>query len=199
MTAGYDSNYRRYDRIYQAFLEAGVPLVGLKEGTKQPFHDSAPKSLLMNLYQVEAAMDAGLNLGALTHLKALPGINPVGFWDLDIDGPDHGLDLSPFNYRVRRSGEPVKAHYLARLPDPSAAIEASYKGKDYDLCTWNTVMPGSVHESGSTYELEYLEGGEWTPWDGEAFSIEALPAVDPERYRSQENHRLTHSPPRQAL
>jgi hypothetical protein len=61
---------------------------------------------------------------------------------------------------------------------------------DYDLCTWNTVMPGSIHETGTVYELEFLEDGEWVIWDGEAFSIEMLPTVDPEKYRSLENHRL---------
>lgn len=189
MTAGYDSHYRRYDRIAKAFLDAQVPLAGLIERTKKIWHDTAPQSLLANLYEVEAAMDAGLNLGAITHQKDLPGINPLGFWDLDIDGPDHGLDLSPFTYRVRRTNQTVKAHYLARLPDPSVTIEASYKGRDYDLCTWNTVMPGSIHEDGTVYELEYLENGEWVPWDGEDFSIENLPAVDPEGYRAQESQR----------
>jgi hypothetical protein len=189
MTAGYDSHYRRYDRIAKAFLDAQVPLAGLIERTKQIWHDTAAQSLLANLYEVEAAMDAGLNLGAITHQKDLPGINPLGFWDLDIDGPDHGLDLSPFTYRVRRANQTVKAHYLARLPDPTVPIEASYKGRDYDLCTWNTVMPGSIHEDGTVYELEYLDNGEWVPWDGEPFSIDMLPAVDPERYRAQENSR----------
>jgi len=71
----------------------------------------------------------------------------------------------------------------------ASPLEASYKGKDYDLCTWNTVMPGSVHASGTVYELEYLEDGEWVPWDGEAFSINLLPVVDPERYRAETNQR----------
>lgn len=189
MTAGYDSHYRRYDRIYHAFLEGGVPLAGLLEGTKQLFHNSAPESLLLDLRYLEAAMDAGANVGAITHQKDLPGINPLGFWDLDIDGPDHGLDLSPFTFRVRRQGETVRAHYWARQPDPTVPLEASYKGKDYDLATWNTVMPGSVHESGTVYELEYLEDGEWVPWDGEAFTLDMLPKVDPEAYRAQENQR----------
>lgn len=190
MTAGYDSHYRRYDRIYHAFLEGGVPLAGLLEGTKQLFHNSASESLLLDLRYLEAAMDAGANVGAITHQKDLPGINPLGFWDLDIDGPDHGLDLSPFTFRVRRQGETVRAHYWARLPDPTVSLEASYKGKDYDLATWNTVMPGSVHESGTAYELEYLDGGEWVPWDGEAFTLDMLPVVDPEAYRAQENQRV---------
>ena len=194
MTAGYDSHYRRYDRIYKAFLEGGVPLAGLMEGTKQIFHNSAPESLLLDLSYLEAAMDAGANVGGITHQKDLPGINPAGFWDLDIDGPDHGLDLSPFTFRVRRQGEMVRAHYWARLPDPTVTLEASYKGKDYDLATWNTVMPGSVHESGTIYELEYLEGGEWVSWDGEAFALELLPVVDPELYRVQENLRVSNHP-----
>jgi hypothetical protein len=194
MTAGYDSHYRRYDRIYHAFLEAGVPLAGLLEGTKQLFHNSAPESLLVDLRYLEAAMDTGANVGAITHQKELPDINPLGFWDLDIDGPDHGLDLSPFTYRVRREGETVRAHYFARLPDPSVPLEASYKGRDYDLCTWNTVMPGSVHESGTIYELEFLEDGEWVQWDGEAFSIDMLPVVDPEQYRSLVNQRQIKRP-----
>jgi len=194
MTAGYDSHFRRYDRIYQAFLEGGVPLAGLLEGTKQLFHNSAPESLLLDLRYLEAAMDAGANVGAITHQKDLPGINPLGFWDLDIDGPDHGLDLSQFTFRVRRQGETVRAHYWARQPDPSVPLEASYKGKDYDLATWNTVMPGSVHESGTVYELEYLEGGEWVPWDGETFTLDMLPVVDPEAYRAQENLRVPTTP-----
>ena len=118
----------------------------------------------------------------------------MGFWDLDIDGPDHGIDLSPFSWRVRRDGETIRAHYFARLPNPAVPLEASYKGKDYDLCTWNTVMPGSVHESGTVYELEYLEDGVWVQWDGEAFSIDMLPVVDPEQYRSQVNQRVTKRP-----
>lgn len=194
MTAGYDSHYQRYDRIYKAFLEAGVPLAGLLEGTKQLFHNTASESLLLDLYHLEAAMDAGANVGAITHEKDLPGTNPLGFWDLDIDGPDHGLDLSPFTYRVRREGETVRAHYFARLPDPSVPLVSSYKGKDYDLATWNTVMPGSVHESGTAYELEFLEDGVWVQWDGEPFSIEMLPMVDPERYRSLVNHRKRSHP-----
>lgn len=194
MPAAYDSHYRRYDRIYKAFHDAGVPLAGLQEGTKRLFHKSAPQSVLRDLHQLEAAMDAGLNVGAITHQENLPGINPLGFWDLDIDGPDHGLDLTPFTWRVRREGEMVKAHYLARLPDPSVPLAASLKGKDYDLATWNTVLPGSVHKTGTVYELEYLEGGEWVPWDGESFSIDMLPAVDPELYRSQENQRHEQHP-----
>lgn len=194
MTAGYDSHFRRYDRIYQAFLEDGVPLAGLLEGTKQIFHNSAPESLLLDLRYLEAAMDAGANVGAITHQKDLPGINPMGFWDLNIGGPDHGQDLSPFTFRVRRQGETIRAHYWARQPDPTVPLEASYKGKDYDLCTWNTVMPGSVHSSGTVYELEYLEGGEWVPWDGEAFTLDMLPVVDPEQYRAQENLRVTKRP-----
>lgn len=191
MTAGYDSHYRRYDRIYQAFLMGGVPLAGLLEGTKQIFHNTASESLLLDLYYLEAAMDAGANVGAITHQKELPGINPQGFWDLDIDGPDHGLDLSLFTYRVRRQGETDRAHYWARLPDPTVPLEASYKGKDYDLCTWNTVMPGSTHENGTVYELEHLEDGVWVPWDGEAFTLDLLPMVDPEQYRAQENQRVS--------
>lgn len=194
MTAEYTSHYRRNDRIYKAFLEAGIPLVGLLEGTKQLFHNSAPESLLLDLHHLEAAMDVGANVGAITHQKDLPGANPLGFWDLDIDGPDHGLDLSPFTYRVRREGEAVRAHYLARLPDPGVPLTASYKGKDYDLCTWNTVMPGSVHKDGTVYELEHLEDGEWVRWDGEPFSIHMLPVVDPERYRVQVNQRQVKRP-----
>ncbi|MDR3572294.1 MAG: hypothetical protein P4L50_00395 [Anaerolineaceae bacterium] len=186
---GCDSQFHRYGRVYEAFLKDGVPLMALLEKDKDLAHFTAPQSLLTTLYQLEAAQDAGLNIGAATHQKDLPGINPYGFWDLDIDGPDHGLDLSPFTFRVRRAGETVKAHYLARLPDPSVHMEASYKGLDYDLCTWNTVMPGSLHESGSVYELEYLEDGEWVQWDGEPFSIEMLPMVDPEVYRALENQR----------
>ena len=181
----------RFDRIYQAFLDAGVPLAGLAEGTKNPCHRTAPRSLLRDLYQIEAAMDARLNIGAFTHLKDLPGINPHGFWDLDIDGPDHGQDLSQFTYRVRRTGETVKAHYLARLPDPTVPLVTSYKGKDYDLCTWNTVMPGSIHKTGTLYELEFLEDGEWRPWDGEPFSVAMLPVVDPEAYRVQPSQPVT--------
>jgi len=194
MTAAFNSQYRRYNRIYQAFLEAGVPLAGLLEGTKQIFHNTAAESLLLDLYCLEAAMDAGANVGAITHQKDLPGTNPLGFWDLDIDGPDHGLDLSPFTWRVRREGEMVRAHYFARLPNTTVPLEASYKGKDYDLCTWNTVMPGSVHESGTVYELEYLEDGVWVQWDGEVFSIDMLPVVDPEQYRSQVNQRVNKRP-----
>ena len=185
MMKKHDSQYSRHDRIYQAFFSAGVPLAGLKEGTKQVCHLTAQQSLLKDLYQVEAAMEAGLNLGAVTHQKEMPGINPLGFWDLDIDGPDHGLDLSPFTYRVRRRGESIKAHYLGRLPDPALPLVASYKGKDYDLCTWNTVLPGSIHKDGSVYELEFLEDGLWRQWDGEAFTLEMLPQVDPELYRTQ--------------
>lgn len=189
LSPGFDSHFRRYDKVYQAFLVAGIPLIGLAPGTKKPSNISASKSHLRNLYQVEAAMDAGLNIGAVTHLLALSGINKMGFWDLDIDGPDHGLDLSPFTYRVRRRGEPIRAHYLARLPDPCLPLETSLNGRDYDLCTWNTVMPGSVHEDQTVYELEHLEDGEWVLWDGEPFAIEMLPLIDPERYRAQDNRR----------
>ena len=194
MTTEYDSQYRRYDRIYQAFQEAGVPLAGLQEGTKRICHNTAPQSILRDLQQLEAAMDSGLNVGAITHQEDMLGINPLGFWDLDIDGPAHGLDLSPFTWRVRREGELVKAHYLARLPDPTVPLTASLKGKDYDLCTWNTVLPGSVHKSGTVYELEFLEGGNWVQWDGEAFSINLLPVVDPEQYRAEMNQRQVKRP-----
>lgn len=190
MTVNHNPNYQRYDRIYGEFISGGVPLAGLFPGTKQIFHETAKESLLLHLHDVEAAMDTGANVGAITHQQDLPGINPLGFWDLDIDGPDHGQDLSPFTYRVRRQGEIDLAHYWARLPDTSTSIETSLKGKDYDLCTWNTVMPGSIHESGTVYELEYLEDGEWVPWDGEAFTLDMLPVVNPELYRSEENQRI---------
>ena len=185
----YDSHYSRYQHIYSAFLDAGVPIMGLRDGSKYPFHFSAPQSVLRDLRQVEAAMDAGLNIGAATHQQSLPDANPLRFWDLDIDGPKHGLDLSPFTYRVRRRGVQDRAHYLARHPDPSATLRASYSGRDYDLCTWNTVMPGSVHQDGTVYELEYLVDGDWVEWDGEPFRIDLLPQVDPEQYRAKENQR----------
>lgn len=44
------------------------------------------------------------------------------------------------------------------------------------------------------YELEFLEDGEWVQWDGEAFSIDMLPVVDPEKYRSQVNQRVAKRP-----
>lgn len=162
--------------------------MALSECKKKPAHFSAPMSLLRDLHQVEAAMDAGLNVGAVTHLTDLPGINPLGFFDLDIDGPDHGLDLSPFTFRVRRQGIKDRAHYLARQPDPSIHLHG-FSGVGYDLCTWNTVIPGSVHADGTVYELEYLDNGEWVQLDGERFSIEALPVVDPELYRIEEKRR----------
>ena len=158
MTAGYDSHYRRYDRIYRAFLEGGVPLAGLLEGTKQLFHNSAPESLLLELRYLEAAMDTGANVGAITHQKDLPGINPLGFWDLDTDGPDHGLDLCPFTYRVRRQGETVRAHYWARLPDPAVPLEASYKGKDYDLSEeFITAFFTAIHDASVAEQNRILE------------------------------------------
>ena len=67
MTTAYDSHYRRYDRIYNAFQEADVPLADLQAGTKRLCHNSAPQSILRDLQQLEAAMDAGLNVGARPH------------------------------------------------------------------------------------------------------------------------------------
>ncbi|BDU77793.1 hypothetical protein [Mesoterricola sediminis] len=177
------NRYSRYQWIYHALLEGGVPIAVLKAGSKKIAAPTAPQSLCRDLQHVEIALDdLGLNLGAITHNKDLPGINPNRFADLDIDDLGHGCDLSPFNFRVCRKDDPELGHYWFRVADPSQPIEASNPAT-HDVCTWNTVLPGSIHADGSMYELQVKEDGIWVPWDGQPFSLDLLPILDPAPYR----------------
>lgn len=181
--------FTRYAPVYKMLLDAGTPIMGLSKGKKLPWNLTAPKSRLNDLYQIEAALDwGGLNLGGVTHQEAMPGINPHGIANLDIDAEDHGLDLSPFSLMVRRTGEASRAQYWFRVADPARQLVFSPHGT-HDVCTWNFVLPGSVHQSGSLYELWIKEAGEWVPWDGQALDLDMLPILDPDQFR------VSHRPP----
>lgn len=183
------SPIERYRPIYQAFLDAEVPLVALKAGEKRLI-SKLPYCRLRSLDEVEEVVEwHGRNLGAVTHSGRLPGINPLGFVNLDIDKPGDPLDLSPFTHMVRRQGETGRAQYWFRLREPLKPFKAFYggnRGLGYDLATWNVVMPGSIKGESSLYELWVRKGGIWVLWDGEPFSIDMLPSLDLEGYLPEE-------------
>ena len=168
----------RYGNVFQAFLSAEVPLIKLKPGDKRPFSPTAVMSRLATLSAVETALQASANIGAVTHLAAMPGANPLRFADLDVDRWDPKIDLSPYSIRVRREGQDERAHYWLRLPGNVPMITAK-DARGWDILTWNTVMPASVHRDGSTYLLERRAESEWIGWEGDSFSVLGLPEVDP--------------------
>lgn len=180
--------FTRYAPVYKMLLDAGTPIMGLGKGKKLPWHLTAPQSRLSDLYLIEAALDwAGLNLGGITHQLDMPDANPHGIANLDIDADGHGLDLSMFSLMVRRTGEASRAQYWFRVADPARQLVFSPHGT-HDVCTWNFVLPGSIHKSGSLYELWIKEDGEWVLWDGQALDLSMLPILDPDQFR------VTHSP-----
>ena len=98
----------------------------LYRGVGQP---TAREGLCRDLQHVEIALDdLGLNLGAITHQKKMPGINPLGFGDLDIDKVGHGCDLSTFTFKVSRKGDPELGHYWFRVPNPAKPIDTTLHG-----------------------------------------------------------------------
>ena len=103
--------------IHHALLAAGVPLATLKPGSKRIAAWIVQQSLCRDLQHVEIALDElGLNILAITHQQSMPGINPLGFADLNIDAAGHGCDISQFTYKVCRHGDRECGHYWFRMP-----------------------------------------------------------------------------------
>jgi len=176
--------FLRYQWVYKALMDAGVPIIALKPKSKRPAFGTVLESRIRDLDHLEVVLDdLGLNIGAVTHQKDLPGTNPLGFVELDIDKAGHGCDLSQFPLMVRRNGQSDRAHFPFRVPNPQEPIRASLHGT-HDVCTWNTVLAGSIHEDGSLYELWIKDGNGWVLWDGEAFAVEMLPIIDPDTFRT---------------
>ena len=181
--------FLRYQWVYKALMDAGVPIIALKPKSKRPAFGTVLESRIRDLDHLEVVLDdLGLNIGAVTHQKDLPGTNPLGFVELDIDKAGHGCDLSQFPLMVRRNGQSDRAHFPFRVPNPQEPIRASLHGT-HDVCTWNTVLAGSIHEDGSLYELWIKDGNGWVLWDGEAFAVEMLPIIDPDTFRTVRRHR----------
>lgn len=179
--------FSRYAYFYRFLLDLEVPIGVIQRGTKQIAHLTAPQSRLWSLQHVEAALDwAGQSLGGITHQEEMPGVNPHGVANLDIDHDGLNFDLSPFKLMIRRTGQTFRAQYLFRVENPAAQLHCSQHGT-HDVCTWLFLLPGSIHKSGSLYELWIREDGVWVPWDGQPLSLDLLPILDPDQYR------ITHS------
>jgi hypothetical protein len=173
----------RYAPFYRFLFDLDVPIEVVTSRTKRIVFGTALKSRLMTLHHVEAALDwAGQSLGGVTHQSDMPGINPHGVANLDIDHEGLGFDLSPFKLMIRRTGESTRAQYLFRVPEPASQLNGSQHGT-HDVCTWLFLLPGSIHKTGSLYELWIKEDGEWQPWDGQELSLEMLPVIDPDQFR----------------
>ena len=184
VTHPHPSQFHRYQWLYKVLMDAGVAIIALKSKSKRPAFGTVSESRIRDLDHLEIVLDdLGLNLGAVTHQKDLPGTNPLGFVEFDIDKLGHGCDLSQFNLMVRRQGQTDRAHFPFRVPNPQEPIKGSLHGT-HDVCTWNTVLAGSTHEDGSLYEFWIKEGGEWVLWDGEPFSVDMLPIIDPDTFRT---------------
>jgi len=125
---------------------------------------------------------AGRNLGGVTHQAEMPDANPFGIANLDIDSEGLDFDLTPFHLMIRRRGVTNRAQYLFRVMDPASQLVFSPHGT-HDVCTWQFVLPGSVHETGSLYELWIKEEGEWVLWEGQTLDLSLLPVLDPDQYR----------------
>lgn len=177
---------------YKGLIDLGVPILPLDPATKRPAFGRVTHSIISTPDEACDLLRKGFNLGMVCYLKALPGSNPHGIEVLDIDSPDHGLDLTPFNgLMTRRRGETVRSHYWFRRPTPHLPRKGARKGSKhapegaYDLMPWMVVLPGSVHPNGSLYELYVMRDGLWVLWDGlEPLDLlNRLPLVDPEGYR----------------
>jgi hypothetical protein len=95
--------FTRYAPFYRFLFDLDVPIEVVTSRTKRIAFGTALKSRLMTLHHVEAALDwAGQNLGGVTHQSDMPGINPQGIANLDIDHEGLGFDLSPFKLMIRR-------------------------------------------------------------------------------------------------
>lgn len=175
--------FTRYAPFCRFLLDLDVPIEVISHGTKKIAHYTAPLSRLRSLHHIEAALDwANQSLGGVTHQEEMPGVNPHGLANLDIDHDGLDFDLSPFKLMIRRTGETYRAQYLFRVAQPGAQLLCTQHGT-HDVCTWLFLLPGSIHKSGSLYELWIKENGEWVPWDGETLSLDLLPILDPEQYR----------------
>jgi hypothetical protein len=181
--AHHPEQFTRYAPFYRFLLDLDVPIEVVSRGTKQIAHLTAPLSRLRSLHHIEAALDwADQSLGAVTHQEAMPGVNKNGLANLDIDHDGLDFDLSPFRLMIRRTGETSRAQYLFRVAQPEAQLHCTQHGT-HDVCTWLFMLPGSIHKSGSLYELWIKEDGEWVPWDGQPLSLDLLPILDPDAFR----------------
>lgn len=178
--------------LYKGLIDLRMPILPLDPETKRPAFGKVKRSIISSVDEACDLIQKGLNLGMVCHLRDLPGSNPHGIEVLDIDSPDHGLDLTPFNgLLTRRQGETVRSHYWFRRPNPHLSRKGARKGSKhapegaYDLMPWLVVLPGSVHPNGSLYELYVMQDGLWVLWDGlEPLDLlNRLPLVDPEPYR----------------
>lgn len=168
----------RYGWIYHAFLSAGIPLIRLGPGQKR-LRELAIHSRCGSVEEIGYHLESGRNIGVVSYSYKIEGtINPHRFAVLDIDRWIPGIDLSPFTWRTRRPGQTVRAHYWF-LMSQDHPLKASRYEHVWDLCPWNTVMPGSTHFDGSEYVLELLVDDEWVEWDGEPFSVTDLPCINP--------------------
>lgn len=175
--------FTRYAPFFQFLFDLDVPVEVVASRSKKIAHLDAPQSRLRSLLQVEAALDwAGQNLGAVTHQNEMPGVNRFGVANLDIDYEGHGFNLSPFKLMIRRTGETSRAQYLFRVSDAETQLNGTHHGT-HDVCTWLFILPGSIHKSGSLYELWIKEGEDWVLWDGQTLSLDLLPILDPDQYR----------------
>jgi hypothetical protein len=167
----------RYGRIYKAFLDADVALLRLQPMSKHPV-GKAWSSRVKSVFELELALERGENVGAVTHLAAFKGSNPLRFCNLDVDRSSPLLTLTPYTVRVRRPGQDSRAQYWYRM-GLDITMEYQRDARGWELATWNAVLPGSTHPDGSTYQLEVLDHGEWVEWDGEPFGLDDLPVLDP--------------------
>lgn len=186
------AHHHRYKPLYAELGLLGAKPQALARMTKKPAFGSVRASLVANADEACEMLRLGYNLGRVAFLESLPGHNPHGIEVLDIDSPDHDLDLSPFmGLMTRRQGEMVRHHLWFRRPNPHLPRRGARKGSkrspsgSYDLMPWNSVLPGSIHPDGSLYELYVWAEGEWVLWDGvEPLDLlNRLPVVDPEPYR----------------
>jgi len=185
---------QRYKPLYEELCRLGAPPIVLGRLDKKPAFGSVPQSLVGNASEACEALRNGYNLGRVAYLESLRSHNPYGIEVLDLDSSDHGLDLTPFTgLMTRRAGERDRCHLWFRRPSPHLPRKGARKGSKalpdgaYDLMPWNSVLPGSVHPNGSTYELYVWRDGGWVIWDSrEPLNLlERLPLVDPEHYRPQ--------------
>lgn len=174
----------RYSAFYQTLLDWQVPIVKLKRGEKGLAGNSISVSRLSSLDEIIQALRDGFNLGMVSHTEKLSGANPHGVETLDLDAADHGLDLTPFNgFMVRREGELIRQHLYFRHPYPSLPRTGNQVRGKYDLMMWNVVLPGSIHRSGTMYELYVQVNHEWKVWSGEPLTLDLLPVIDPDQFR----------------
>lgn len=88
--------------FYRPLIDLRIPIIALDPATKRPAFGRVKHSIIANADEACDLLERGSNLGMVCHLKDLPGSNPHGIEVLDIDSPDHGLDLAPFTGPMTR-------------------------------------------------------------------------------------------------